>query len=95
MRPVLLSAALLALAACAGVPQEVLEGPYATEGFSDGCRSAEARQAAFSTKVYRNEELFRLQPSYAAGWRQGYNECLKQVDDSPEPTDMGDPRTLP
>jgi hypothetical protein len=95
MRLILPAAAVLALAACASAPQELLEGPYATEGFSDGCRTAEARQSAFSTKVYRNEELFRLQPSYAAGWRQGYNECQRQVDDSPEPTNLGEPRSIP
>jgi hypothetical protein len=95
MRPALVSAAVLALAGCATSAPEALDGPYATEGFSDGCRTAEARQSAFNTEVFRNEELFRLQPSYAAGWRQGYNECLKQADDSPEPTNLGDPRTLP
>ncbi|MCQ8186031.1 hypothetical protein [Parvularcula maris] len=95
MRSVLVLAAVLPLAACTTTAPEALEGPYATEGFSDGCRTAEARQAAFNTQVFRNEELFRLQPSYAAGWRQGYNECLKQADDSPEPTSLGNPRTIP
>ncbi|GGY54817.1 hypothetical protein [Parvularcula lutaonensis] len=89
MRPFVILALTALLAACAGAPKELVEGPYYTEGFSDGCRTAEARRAAFDNRSFRNEELFRLQPSYAAGWRQGFAECQPPPIVGPQPTSPG------
>lgn len=82
------AAAVLALAACVS-HDEIIEGPYYTEGFSDGCRTAEARRAAFDTRSFRNEELFREQPSYAAGWRRGFANCQPVGISGPQPTSTG------
>lgn len=89
MRPFVILALTGLLAACGGTPKPVLEGPYYTEGFSDGCRTAEARRAAFDNRSFRNEELFNLQPSYAAGWRQGFAECQQNAPTGVQPTSTG------
>ncbi|NNU16611.1 hypothetical protein HK107_09790 [Parvularcula sp. ZS-1/3] len=84
----LFALAVLALGACTTVT-EVDEGPYFTEGFSDGCRTAEARRAAFDTRSFRNDELFQNQPSYAAGWREGFANCQRTGIGGPQPTSTG------
>lgn len=88
MRIVVLLGALLLLAGCV-TPQTEPDGPYFTEGFADGCRTAEARRAAFDNRSYRNEELFAAQPSYASGWRQGFRECQPVGTPSLAPTPEG------
>ena len=75
MRLALLGVVVLGVVGCSTVPQEDADGPYYTQGFSDGCRTAEARRAAFDNRSYRNEELYASQASYRTGWRQGFREC--------------------
>lgn len=77
MRLALLLTACL-LASCIGIDPEVVEGPYYTQGYSDGCRTANARETSFDTSVFRDAFLFRTEESYAAGWRAGYGECRPQ-----------------
>lgn len=79
---------LLGVGACSTTSQDAYEGPYFTEGFSDGCRTAEARRAAFDNRSFRKDDLFAAQESYRAGWRQGFAECqplgLQPVQPTPE-----------
>ena len=82
----LLTAAAVALAGCTPPPPEVLDGPYFGEGFSDGCRTAEARRAAYDNRSFRNDALFNAQPSYAAGWRSGFAQCQPPQIDGVQPT---------
>lgn len=79
---------LIGLAGCAS-HSEVIEGPYYTEGFADGCRTAEARRAAFDNRSFRNEDLFKEQASYAAGWRRGFADCQPVGITGPQPTSTG------
>lgn len=89
MRFVVVFAAFALLAGCTLTPQEEPDGPYYTEGFADGCRTAEARRAAFDNRSYRNDELFAAQASYRSGWRQGFRECQPVGTPSLSPTPEG------
>lgn len=89
MRLVLVGCAVLALVGCGTTPQEDAEGPYYTEGYSDGCRTAEARRAAFDNRSFRNEDLFKAQASYRTGWRQGFRECQPLQNNPAQPTPEG------
>lgn len=82
-------AAFFVLAACAST-EAIIEGPYYPEGFSDGCRTAEARRAAFDARSYRNKELFELEESYRAGWRAGFADCQQTGIDGVRPTNAGE-----
>ncbi|MEE4211937.1 MAG: hypothetical protein V2I43_22045 [Parvularcula sp.] len=83
----------IALAGCTTVVSETVEGPYYTQGFTDGCRTAEARRAAFDTRSYRDEALFETQESYRGGWRAGYAECQRETIDADKPTLEGELNT--
>lgn len=85
----LLTATALILGACAQTPEEVITGPYFGEGFSDGCRTAEARRAAYDNRSFRNDALFEAQPSYAAGWRAGFAQCQPPTVGGVEPSIAG------
>ncbi|MEM9810706.1 MAG: hypothetical protein AAF788_05715 [Pseudomonadota bacterium] len=80
--------ALLVVAACLVSPVDTT-GPYYGQGFTDGCRTAEARKAAFDTRVFRDESLFSAQDSYQRGWRAGFSECRVPNDVGLQPTDEG------
>jgi hypothetical protein len=80
----------LALAACASAPnQAAIEGPYYPEGYSDGCRTAEALRAPFDTRSYKNDALFDAQPSYQAGFQAGLVQCQRIGIDGVRPTVTG------
>lgn len=79
---------LLALPACASWG-EAADGPFYQPGVTDGCRTAEARNASFSTEVYKDEQLFRTEESYRAGWRAGFAQCQPLTDPTARPEDLG------
>lgn len=76
------------LSACGST--EDAKGPFSAQGYQDGCRTAEARQASFSTRVHRDEALFEEQASYRAGWRQGYAQCGQRSGAGSRPGDLGE-----
>lgn len=82
----------LLLGACAafGDLGEAADGPFFQAGVTDGCRTAEARNASFSTDVYRDEALFRTEESYRAGWRSGAAQCQPIADPTARPEDLGE-----
>ena len=86
----LLPAALpaLALAACA-TDDAAADGPFYPMGVTDGCRTAESRNASFSTDTYRDERLFESEASYRAGWRSGYAQCDERSSYGARPEDLG------
>ena len=81
--------ALPALAACASWG-DAADGPFYAPGVTDGCRTAEARNASFSTEVFRDEALFDAEESYRTGWRAGYAQCQPMVDPTNRPEDLGE-----
>ena len=83
---------LLALGACASWG-EAADGPFYPQGVTDGCRTAEARNASFSTDVYQDEELFETEASYRAGWRAGFAQCQPQGGQTARPSDFGEQGT--
>ena len=94
MRLAFLGLVAIGLAGCASTPPESADGPYYTQGFSDGCRTAEARRAAFDNRSFRNEELFAAQASYRTGWRQGFRECQPLGTEPMRPTPEGGSGTI-
>ena len=77
------------LVACASWG-EAADGPFYPQGVTDGCRTAEARNASFSTDVYQDEELFADEASYRAGWRAGFAQCQPQGGQTARPSDLGE-----
>ncbi|MEM1410221.1 MAG: hypothetical protein AAGG79_05690 [Pseudomonadota bacterium] len=75
MRACVIALVFFGVTACAPMAVNLDEGPYYTEGFSDGCRTAEARRAAFDNRSFRNDDLFAAQESYRSGFRRGFREC--------------------
>jgi hypothetical protein len=87
MKPVYFLIAMIAMliAGCAATtkptqpkidqPQVNLAGypPPFREGYLDGCNSA--RQ---NTQSIRDEERYKNDSMYAAGWRDGYDICSKK-----------------
>ncbi|MEM6648920.1 MAG: hypothetical protein AAF603_01570 [Pseudomonadota bacterium] len=67
-----------------------IDGPFYGQGFSDGCRTAQARQASFSTDTFRDEVLFKEEASYRSGWRGGYAQCDRMDDIDNRPGDLGE-----
>ena len=78
----------LALSACASWG-EAADGPFFQAGVTDGCRTAESRNASFSTEVYKDEQLFDVEESYRAGWRSGFAQCQPLADATNRPEDLG------
>lgn len=65
-------------------------GDFYRAGFSDGCRTGEARQSSFSDEIYRSEGLFKTEPSYRAGWRSGFAQCNRMNPPESRPSDLGE-----
>ena len=84
----ILTAFVLPLVACASWG-EAADGPFFQAGVTDGCRTAESRNASFSTEVYKDEQLFGAEESYRAGWRSGYAQCQPIADPTNRPEDLG------
>ena len=55
--------------------QQAIDGPMYPAGYADGCASASEASKPFSTKMVRDEDLFKGDRSYRAGWRQGFSSC--------------------
>lgn len=88
MRTLAFSLIAMSAAACTTYTPEQ-DGPYYAKGYSDGCRTAEAQQAAFNTESFQDEDLFKIDGSYRAGWRVGYAECRLRSGQGVRPTSEG------
>ena len=71
----MLLAMLLALGGCAGDSNVNRDSPDYAAGYSDGCATGQARDTYPRGRVTRDEEAFRHNADYKAGWRTGYNAC--------------------
>ena len=71
----LFGAALLIAGCESGPPPEVVNDPVYKAGYADGCQTAHSRVEGFGGTVHRNEELFKTDETYRAGWRNGYGAC--------------------
>ncbi len=49
--------------------------PSYPAGYRDGCASATEADKKFASKVIRDEALFKDDPGYRDGWRQGFVTC--------------------
>lgn len=70
-------AALLTLLGCASASDRALRNsPDFKAGYSDGCASAGSQGANVRTNgVVRDEEAYRSNRAYHAGWGTGFNTC--------------------
>ena len=87
--PLAVLALFPALAACASW-NDAAGGPFFQAGVGDGCRTAEARNASFSTETFRDDALFDEEESYRAGWRSGFEQCQPLADPTARPEDLGE-----
>lgn len=83
-------ACLVALGGCStpGKTRQAMDGPMYPAGYADGCASAREAEKPFSTEVIQDRNMYRDDPSYATGWRQGYSACGRN-DNSPAPSAQG------
>ncbi len=49
--------------------------PLYPVGYGDGCSTAIEAEKNFSSKVIRDEAMFKDDAGYRSGWRQGYVAC--------------------
>ena len=69
--------AVFALTACESAADRTLrKSPDFKAGYSDGCASAGTQGAnPRDTSLARDEEAFRGNKAYHAGWETGFNAC--------------------
>lgn len=81
-----LLAAAASIAACSTTDdgQRLSGEPNYGRGYSDGCQTAAERNKSFSTKSFRDAELFDHDEGYRAGFRYGYQSCNTRVSRSPD-----------
>lgn len=79
LKPLALLALLAAVGGCSThqtkAPDVNLAGypPVFRAGYVDGCNSARRPDSP-----KKDQERFEREPQYAAGWRDGYDICLKK-----------------
>lgn len=71
--PLLFLAAVLA--GCGLGRSEHADDPNYKAGHSDGCWSATSQVPGDPTTITRNEEAFKSNEAYRAGWKAGYSAC--------------------
>ena len=77
-RPFRLLALLVLAAALAGCGlgrSEHADDPNYKAGHSDGCWSATSEVPGDPSTITRNEEAFKSNEAYRAGWKAGYSAC--------------------
>ena len=68
--------AALAVAGCVSPTAPDFDGSaFYQAGYGDGCSTAVEGDKSFSTKLIRNEALYKTDEGYRSGWRQGYAAC--------------------
>ncbi|MBX3508570.1 hypothetical protein [Parvibaculum sp.] len=67
---------LAALVAGCGLGQsEYADEPNYKAGYSDGCWTATSQVPGDPSTITRNEEAWKSDKAYNAGWRSGYSAC--------------------
>jgi hypothetical protein len=67
---------LAALASgCALGESEYADEPNYKAGYSDGCWTATSQVPGDPSTITRNEEAWKADKAYNAGWRAGYSAC--------------------
>lgn len=85
MKPAIALALALAcstLAGCGLGRSEYADEPNYKAGYSDGCWTATSRVPGDPSTITRNEEAFKSDPAYNAGWKSGYGACQIRSDTS-------------
>ena len=86
----LISLSTLLLAGCGAGRSQYADEPNYQAGHSDGCWTATSQVPGDPKTITRNEEAFRADAAYQAGWKAGYNACRIRSDTS---GNMGMPDT--
>jgi len=74
---------MLLLAGCAMQGSGIEESPNYSLGFGDGCASASAVTTPSQQPTRRDEELYKDDAAYRAGWASGLSTC--RMDTRPAP----------
>lgn len=53
--------------------------PAYKSGYSDGCAAANAAGSTYRRGPVRDEELFRSNETYRAGWNTGFSACRHAI----------------
>lgn len=81
--PFFVLALAASLAGCALFPskedQAIRQSPAYQAGYHDGCAAANAAGASFRYGPVQNEDVFRSNDIYRAGWNTGYSACRQSM----------------
>lgn len=92
-RTILLALAATALASCALFPsahdRAMRQTPSFKAGYADGCAAANAAGSSYRYGPVRDENLFRQDATYRAGWNSGYATCRRTI--APPGSEPGSP----
>ena len=79
LKALAITAAAAALAGCAGPSAAVRNSQPYQVGYSDGCAAANAAGSSYRYGPVRNEDAFRSNKAYRAGWNTGYSACRRTI----------------
>jgi len=78
-----LFALVASLWACAS-GSEYKDEPTYSSGYSEGCASASRTGSrVVPSKITRDNELYKSDKAYRAGWNAGYHACGRSLEDDP------------
>lgn len=69
--------------------------PSYKEGYGDGCAAASTQSSNYREGPYKDDALFQSDPTYRAGWANGYQMCRAPQDMSTAPGTNPVPQPLP
>lgn len=80
---IMLTVSVAGLTACeTGIDPAILDSAEYSEGFSDGCATADNQSNGFQSSVVENRALSGTNERYIIGWRQGFYACGGHTRDS-------------
>lgn len=80
LRTAVLAIAVVSLAGCgiffpSARDRAAKNTPNFKSGYSDGCASATIQDTTYRTDTVRDEELYKSDKNYRAGWASGFYNC--------------------
>lgn len=93
MRRLVFAVPLLLLAGCtffeSPADRARRNSPDFKAGYRDGCSSATVQGANPRSDIMRDQEAYRTNPAYHAGWGTGFNSCRPFQQGAPLPAGRG------
>jgi hypothetical protein len=62
------------------------KSPAFQDGYSDGCAAATTRGANYREGPFRDEQLYKTDAAYRAGWSNGFQTCRSPAESPAQST---------